>query len=875
MKKNKNKSSGRRPFLRYSNGKAFVQKRKLEGKKGNVALIRGIFFLAACLLTTTAVAERLKTYQINLPNQSVAESLASLSEQIDVLLLFPYEIAKELKANSVRGEYTLPEALEIMLEGTGFSGRLSEKGVLMISLMKSEDIQENFKSTESGEKMNTNKNLLVALMGVFSGASGVQDAIAQDEGRYGIEEIVVTAQKRAENLQDVPITISAFTGSMLQNSGVQKTDDLSVIVPGLQMGRDTGPGVTFLRGVGTKNSSAGEESSVPTYVDGVLVANMISSILSFNNIERIEVLKGPQGTLFGRNATGGLIHILTKDPQQDFSSNLKASYGTYGTVETSLYATGGLVDSIAADIAVSYANQDKGYGDNQVTGNDTNRAYIHSRAVRSNFLVDFSEKTAGRLTFDYREHKDNLAIARQPAPGAVGLDGATTYSGDFYDIQADADSFTFSRSWGASFKLSHQFDQMDFVSISAYREGHSLQILDQDATPTNFVTASLVIDSEFFSQEFQLLSSNDSRLQWMLGLYYMNDTSGYRPFELEGSSIPGPVGTRFLGDSVQDTESYAAFGQVTYDIVDSTSITVGFRVTRDERELSVDRFLDFGETQSLLPRIDKDKSWTEPTWRVSVDHRVSNDVMIFGSYSRGFKSGIFNTTGIMSVPDTTGPVNPEILDAYEIGVKSFLLDNRVRLNTGVFYYEYSDMQLSRTSEGTTQLLNAAEAEILGAELDITAMVSDNLELYFGLSLLDTEYKKFPGAPISIQNPAGGNTMDAGDASGKKLIRTPDYTLNIGGKYAIPSSVGEFGLSLNYYYNDGFFWEPENRLKQDAYHVLNADLSWSSINGKSKISIFGKNLTNDKYSYHAISGALGDLISGGAPRTSGIAVEYNF
>ncbi|MFA5630627.1 MAG: TonB-dependent receptor [Porticoccaceae bacterium] len=711
------------------------------------------------------------------------------------------------------------------------------------------------------------------LMSIF-GISEMAMAQANTAGTRGIEEIIVTAQKRAENLQDVPITISALGGSILQDSVISKTDDLSMVIPGMQMTRQIGASQPFLRGVGTQNGAAGDESSISTYVDGVYTSSMFAAVQNFNSIERIEVLKGPQGTLFGRNATGGLMHIITKDPQHDFSANLRASYGSYETLTTNFYATNGLTDNIAADIALSYVNQGEGFGKNLITGNDSNKADIHSRAVRNSWLIDFSENTQGRLSLDYAERKENTVIARQLAPGSIGADGVTTYTGEFYNVEADIDAFTRARSWGASLKLTHNFDMVDFVSISGYRSSNTFGLLDQDSTPLNLIRADLKVESEFFSQELQLLSTYESKLQWVIGLYYMNETSKYNPFKLSGLGISGSTGAEaFLAYPVQDSQSYAAFAQGNYAITQKTNITAGIRFTRDERELVIDRHLDFGSMNVPLPQITGDESWVEPTWRLSIDHRISEEIMVFGSYSRGFKSGVYNTSGALD--GAVGPVDPEILDAFEIGIKATLLDNRVHFNASAFYYDYTDMQLTQIFQGTVRLLNAAEAEILGAELDVIALVADNLELRFGLSVLDTEYTKFPGMPVATANPAGGNIVGVRDGRGNDLIRAPDYTVNLGGSYTIPIETGRIAMAVNYYYNDGFFWEPENRLKQDSYSLLNAELSWSTLDERLKLSFFGKNLTDDKYSYQTSSGSFGDFVTAAAPRTGGVAVEYSF
>jgi iron complex outermembrane recepter protein len=302
------------------------------------------------------------------------------------------------------------------------------------------------------------------------------------------------------------------------------------------------------------------------------------------------------------------------------------------------------------------------------------------------------------------------------------------------------------------------------------------------------------------------------------------------------------------------------------------------RWTSDSRDLDGKTTLSFGPDDVPIP-FKEDEDFSEPTWRVALDYNVSDDMMIYASYNRGFKSGVYNTIVSSGVP--TPPVDPEIVDAYEVGMKSEWFNSRMRANLAVFYYDYQDIQLQFVNAGATILGNASDAEIYGSELELFGNVTENLSLRFGAAYLDTEYKQYANAPISTPSdagfgPIGGNVVSFGDVSGNEMARAPKYTTSFGANYSL--AVGDnmmFGASLNWYYNDGFYWFEDNRVKEDAYDVVNAELSLASADERWKVRVWAKNLTDEEYSIFTNTGQFGDLAAFAPPRVVGAGVEYRF
>ncbi|MBL8268064.1 TonB-dependent receptor [Steroidobacter sp.] len=712
---------------------------------------------------------------------------------------------------------------------------------------------------------------VIAVLATLATTANAQTA-EQSQGS-GLEEVVVTAQRRSENLQSVPIAVTALTADMLEKQGIGRSLDITNVTPGLVITPAVTAPQIYIRGVGTLNAAPGEESSNAVYVDGVYLAALPSAIFSFNNIERIEVLKGPQGTLFGRNATGGLIQVVTRDPSFDNTYKVDLSYGNYQTTAASAYISGGLSDNVALDLAGSFSDQGEGFGVNRFNGREVGKT--RDKSVRSKLLWNVSEDTVIRFAADYSEAATSAGPARSVIPGSVAL-GGQQFLGDPQDLNFNLHPWAETSGGGASLRIEHDWSWAKLLSISAYREGTFDVDSDQDSTALAIVNAQVRTDFSQLTQELQLQSNQDGRLQWIAGLFYLASETNQTPFGLSGASqaAVGGFTNRFAS---QDTDSYAVFAQSNYSFTDSTRLTTGVRFSKDERGITGRDETGIG-TRNV---VDRETSFDSTTWRLALDQKLSDDVMVYGSYSRGFKSGIYNL-----LAPTAPPVRPEQLDAFEVGLKSELFDRTVRANLSSFYYQYSDIQLSQQVPGGVFLLNAAEATMYGLDAELLAEPFDGLTLRGGLNLLHAEYDSFPGAPYTLPSPAtcatnppsllagprtGGNTTCATNAAGNDMVRAPKWTLNFSADYRWLTSIGAFSASANYYYNDGYFPDPDNRIHVPSYSLVNAEVGWWSESERFGVRLWARNLLDKEY-YSNIVTSTGDNGTAGLPRMYGITLS---
>jgi iron complex outermembrane recepter protein len=693
-----------------------------------------------------------------------------------------------------------------------------------------------------------------------------------------IEEVVVTATRRSENLQDVPIAISAFTENELAASGIESIEDLQTMTPGLTVSKQASAVNTFIRGIGAGDASAGQEAAVATYVDGIYIPSGYGALFAFSNIERIEVLKGPQGTLFGRNATGGLLNIVTKDPTDEPDFNVAVSYGNFETVEGKLYGSLGLSDNLAVNTALIFRNQGKGWGDGVDTGREVGFEGDYFGA-RGKVLYTPGEQTRITLGYEYFSTEDaDTGLGRNLLPGTIATADGRSYNGDFYDSLGDQHPFWEQDAWGGSLTVEHQFDSFDFKSITAYREMENVQVFDNDLTP--FVLFNVYIDHaifETFTQEVQFASNNDSDLSWIVGAFYMEDDSGFEAPDGVGI-IGAALGTGINIENRIKTESISAFGEVTYSFTDSTDLTMGLRWTQDDRELrgrlEVLSAIDFDAP--IIPQftavVDPRPSFDEetPTWRIVLNHAFTEEFMGYVSYNRGFKSGNFITTDA-SAP----PFESEEVDAYEIGFKSELADGRLQLNGAAFYYDYANLQVPNTEGGFLVTSNAAEAEIYGLDFEGQFLATENLRLRFGASFLDTEYTDYPNAPCVVFSGAGMIQELTCSATGNKLLRSPELEYNIAMYYSMPVSYGRYDLNVAYSYNDGYPFTPDNNTEQPSYDMVNAQVKWTTLEEHFSVGLFGKNLLDEETISYIQATFWGATAAPNPPRTYGIEFNYSY
>jgi iron complex outermembrane recepter protein len=705
-------------------------------------------------------------------------------------------------------------------------------------------------------------------------ATGVTPSVLADssETTSHLEEVLVTAQRRAESSQAIPLTVNSLSREELASAGALNTVSLSLAVPGLMFMQGANTATPFIRGVGTTTSSVGSEGAVSTYVDGVYISSLNATLFELNNVERVEVLKGPQGTLFGRNATGGVVHIITRDPSFTPSADLRVGYGNFDTTSGSFYGTAGLLaDTVAVDLAAYGRNQADGWGRDLVTGQPTFTR--HDFGGRSKLLWLPGEGTRLVLAADYNRARNEDGLGYHITPGAVGIDGVSRYSG-FYNTYDNPNDYSDVRQLGVSVTAEQVFRGARLVSTTSWRNVNGLMLLDQDATPSEVARSSIFQHARTLTEEVQVISPESASLPWIAGVYYYDDFSAYDPLANRGAAV-APLTERQVS-SGQKSKSYSAFGQITPQIATNTHLTLGARYTEDDRAVRGSTLGFAGSNVAVLTSGAQSASWNKITWRVALDHRFTPDVMAYVSADRGFKSGIYNL-----VSYTAAPVRPETLDAYQVGLKTELAERRVRLNASAFYYNYDDLQVQKILTGATVLINAAAAVMKGIDAEFAWLPTEALSLRGGLVLMSSYYKDFQDAPFFFPivgpagQPVGGNLQGVGDATDLDTVRAPKRTASVSVDYRVGALSGNLLFAVSYAYNSGFSWDPDNRLREPSYDVMNVSAQWNAPREAWGVRLWGRNITGTEYCAYGAARTLVDSCSPAPPRTYGVTFSMRY
>jgi iron complex outermembrane receptor protein len=743
-------------------------------------------------------------------------------------------------------------------------------------------------------------------------AHGEPPAAVNDSGARQLEEVIVTANRREESNQRVPIGIVAFSADDAEKIGVTDGQSLAGVVPGLLFNRQANTSIPFLRGVGTPVGQSGDEPSVALYIDEVYVPAASASMASFTSIERLEVAKGPQGTLFGRNATGGVVQVFTRNPSDKPEAKLSAGYGNYGSWSADVYASGPLSEQLLANVAAYWADQRDGWGRNVTTHTPTftSREY----GARTKFLWNPSDHTNALLTLDFEKSVTQQGLGFMAFPGTGSLNPLPPYpNGGFppapgyYDPTEDFDSQGDVRQYGASLKVTHDFDWSRLVSISAYRDTRNDYVLDEDAGPLPIVNVELLTPETTFTQELQLISAPGGRFNWIAGLFYFDDEAGFDPIHFTGAGFaPLPFVNSY---GIQDTQSFAVFAQAIGTFLDKNHLTAGARYTWDDRSVRAGAM--FGNDGAVpAPNSPQSKSWSSPSWRLALDRQFTPDIMGYIGYSRGFKSGLFNPVVLPGDPIDEA-VDPESLDAYTIGFKSELLQHRLRVNVEAFYYDYKNIQVTQILSAVSHITNAAQATIKGVDLDISAIPVDHLTLTASLEVMEGRYDSFPNgtffvydpvtggnctftvAPAPAPVPCGGVTppnydpaTGGWDLKGNHTIQTPPFSATLMGQYEIPTSFGHFDINLSWTHTGNYFAAADNgkgqiapssseNNKQQLLDLLNGSLGWTSNDGDLEVRLWGRNLTDEQYWSFADEISFATFYSPAPPRSYRLTVAKRF
>ena len=717
--------------------------------------------------------------------------------------------------------------------------------------------------------------------------AGAASASQSDQGQ--IQDIIVTAERRSERLQDVPIAIQVVTGSDAATLGNINNISLLTQIPSLQTSRQLTGDTVYLRGVGTI-ASPGDENAVATYVDDVYINGFAGGIVDFNNIDQIEVLKGPQGTLFGRNATGGVIHIVTKDPSPTSSLTAQVGYGNYDTYESQLYGTTAIAPTVAADIAYESREQYHGYGRDVSTGQEINLGKEYG--VRSKVKWTPSDATTVIIETDHYWTDEDFGINPSVQPGTLSA-GLGTFVGNYNNQAINSFSNGKSRNSdqvdGQTITIEQKTDLVTIKSITARRFVSGSTGYDQDQGPVNAVSLLITSNVEQYSEELRLaspegtqLAGHDLHLQG--GVFILKLNEGVRPLGLEGLAFGGLSEVEPFSKSY--TRSYAGYTDGTLALTSDTSLTVGARVTADQTSnTSYTTAIDGTGLSSTTAPLYQNTNATEPTYRAILDHKLTPDVLTYASVSRGFKSG-----GFSLLSAGTAATRPEELEAYALGLKSDWLDHRFQANAEAYYYDYNNQQVAVIENGGSFEINAAKSRIYGLDLSLVAAPTSDLTLRANFGYLHGRYQAFPGAPEYVQQPATclptpqrlpgplipGDLQCTFDAAGKPTIRSPTASGNLGFNYVLfHGAIGNVSWAGNYFRTSSFNWDPSGQYPEHEYGLLDSAVTWNSPSTTYDVQLWGTNLTNTYYDTFIAESAPAIQRGAGNPRQYGIRFGFHF
>lgn len=734
--------------------------------------------------------------------------------------------------------------------------------------------------------------------------------VTLEEGSFGLEEVVVTSRKQSENVQEIPISVAAFSAKALETRGIGNVAGIADYIPNVEI--DVTSPFTgsqsilspFIRGIGQLDFAITSEPGVGLYVDGVYYGRTVGSVIDLLDVERVEALKGPQGTLFGRNTIAGALNITTKAPGRTFSAIGQLTTGNYHRLDTKVSVDIPLVaDKLLSSFSVSSVNRDGHVKRIPFAGErnadladprslpfkdpnlDGDQGNANNDTWRAKFLWLASDKFKATLAADYARVRENqngstlldvygefnggptivgaynacsagflppelcANIAR--APG-LDLTGATPFddrfiTGDPFTSYGTADSGTRINSWGTSLTLDWEMsEKVDFKSISSYRDLQSQFQEDQDFSPLNFGSAGFIMPQTQFTQEFQLIGKSD-KLSWIGGLFYFAEDGSVRDQVVLGRGL-----VQVFGDNLVNNKSYAAYGQASYNLTDAWSLTAGARITHEQKQLEGrQREFNFFSVKTAptppalpdptdptlyYPTGVNEQTFTEPTFRLGTELKFSENVFAYGYFAQGFKSGGWTTR--VTAPVTEAPTfEPETADTFEVGIKTDLANNTIRLNAAAFYTNYKNIQVTVQRGISPFTENVAEAIIQGLEVDAQWAASKNLTFSGNLGFIDAKYTNITD-PNALVN------------ENSKFVNTPDFSSNLAMDWTIPFGEDKGRLLFHFdmvnkseIYNDA---ENTELIKQPGITLFNTSLAIESADRTWKISMGGTNISDETY-----------------------------
>ncbi|MFQ3220419.1 MAG: iron complex outermembrane receptor protein [Paraglaciecola sp.] len=718
-----------------------------------------------------------------------------------------------------------------------------------------------------------------------------------DKSVDDVEVIIVQATRKSAALEDIAGSLNVVSGKDIGPGGIQTSSDLAIEIPNFSVGEQFGVNRAFMRGIGFNSIDLGADGAVAFLQNGSVITRPAAQLAGFYDLSQVEVLRGPQGTLYGRGATGGVVNMVTTRPSSDLEGYSRITYGNYNTANLEGAIGGPINDKLMYRVAGEYESRD-GYGTNRATGNpvDDRKAY----AIRGSLLYDVNDDLEVLLVGDFfREDDFNYAfhdlgpsiIEKELLPGPV-FGGQTIYdltdNPETRDINSDQDAINDRRGVGLQSVITWRPGELKVESTTSYRQferfnRNDLDVTDVDAFGQNNYTE----NSQAFTQDLTLSYSVD---EWSFlgGASYV-----YEELDGEVLVLLNNLGTIIFGEPPEvipdgifrqkgsiTTDAVGLFFETTYEVSPEFRLTAGGRYNHEKREGKGDfTFSPFG----VFVETDKAESWNAFTPKFMMEYDFSDDLMLYAGITKGFKSGVINVGSVNPI------IEPEFIWSYETGFKLHDKETGLILNGAAFFYDYTDLQVGFVNaESLVETINAASAEIWGIELDASFPVTENLSVRAFATYLNTEFTDFcngyyaAGVPSKRQFATCPTDPTISDLSGNQMPNAPEYTLAIFADYYLTlGNSGEMDFSIGANYQDDVYFTEFNNSDayQEGFININASMKFTPASDRWSFSLWARNLTDEYVVANNITAAplysfsrVGSLRP---PRTFGVTLDMNF
>jgi len=769
--------------------------------------------------------------------------------------------------------------------------------------------------------------LTAALVFALSGNITAQTEDASNEAevtpeqeQYALEDVLVSVQRRTESLQVVPISVTAISGDRIREGGIMNIADVALETPNFTFTQfNVGEPQYYIRGIGNTNDSAGSDPAVATFIDDVYIGRTGGTSTDLFDLDRVEVIRGPHGTLFGKNVVGGAISIYTNRPSPEFESRIGLTVGNYDQYMLRGLVNGRMTDNLSGKFSFSKQVRD-GYVDNVV--DDLVYHDADNTSLRGQILWTPSDEVDVLFGLDYSKddlngncrNVNNLELNDAFGVAEIFYEPVieATTGGDIRKCASSAGAGQEREVGGALLRVDWSMEASTFTSITAYREADYKWSEDLAGLPWGTTTFNLIDqaeeDSNQFSQEFRWASSGGETFDWLFGAFYMKENVDRAENFIGAFGPPFAAQGFFLldGDIIyaQDntTKSYALFAKLDWHITDTISLSVGGRYAKDKKSIeqtlinqespaqdvgfltltghpdpqvvlgipangptNLFAYLGSGSASFLSTpfSVHADDAWSEFLPSADINWRFADNNLLYFTYSEGYKSGAFQSQ--TPFPDAAVvPLEPENVKNYEIGIKSELADNRVRINASIFKMDYTNLQVFQLV-GSLLVGGNAEATSEGIEIDAAALLTENWILGFTYGYLDAKYDTY--------------LLGSADWSGNRLPRSSEHSGSINTTYTVNlSGGGTMDISAVYSAKSDFYFGPDNHPGglEDGFGLLDASLTWRNASDRWIVSLWGRNLTDEEYRTHSIiSNIAGTVDLWNLPRTYGVTLTWNY